>query len=503
LPTVEEELWKALNKARLVFPTPNPLLEAGEPIWEGCEYSKCGRTDKGVSAFGQVVGIRVRSNESLAQEQPARPKEEVFGDTDIGEAQKSQHADILSPLLNPDTIENRPSSPKSPTMNLSLESSSFHHIKDELPYCQILNRILPPDIRILAWCPDPPPNFSARFSCKERQYRYFFTQPAFAPTAGSTGLPTNQDASIAIPEQKSRREGWLDIKAMRVAAHKFVGLHDFRNFCKIDASKQIENFERRIFHADIQRVDPGQNQPTTPDTSSSSLSETPTADVDASHAAPLSTPAIYAFTLHGSAFLWHQVRHMIAILFFIGQGLEPPSLIDTLLDVHKTPCKPQYEMADDAPLVLWDCIFPAEGSESREDALEWVYAKDTENTGGKGGLVDDMWRVWRGRKMDEVLAGSLMDVVAAQGRSKREDVGIEEGQTGRGGESRSQKVFQGGDAPRRAGRYIPVMQKPRMQSVEAINARYAKRKGFEQNEEPREQGFRRMSAESGDAASYV
>ncbi len=160
-------------------------------------------------------------------------------------------------------------------------------------------------------------------------------------------------------------------------------------------------------------------------------------------------------------------------------------------------------MADDAPLVLWDCIFPAEGSESREDALEWVYAKDTENTGGKGGLVDDMWRVWRGRKMDEVLAGSLMDVVAAQGRSKREDVGIEEGQTGRGGESRSQKVFQGGDAPRRAGRYIPVMQKPRMQSVEAINARYAKRKGFEQNEELREQGFRRMSAESGDAASYV
>ena len=49
---------------------------------------------------------------------------------------------------------------------------------------------------------------------------------------------------------------------------------------------------------------------------------------------------------------------MVAILFLIGQGLESPSLIDELLDIRKTPAKPRYEMADDAPLVLWDCIFP-------------------------------------------------------------------------------------------------------------------------------------------------
>ncbi len=155
-------------------------------------------------------------------------------------------------------------------------------------------------------------------------------------------------------------------------------------------------------------------------------------------------------------------------------------------------------MADDAPLVLWDCIFPAEGSGKREDALQWVYA---EGVGGKGGLVDDVWRVWRGRKMDEVLAGSLLDVVTSQGRKRVEESGDEEAPHGRVGESRSQKVFQGGDGPRLAGRYIPVMEKPRMESVEAINARFAKRKGFEMSVEMREQGFRRVGIEGADAAA--
>lgn len=196
---------------------------------------------------------------------------------------------------------------------------------------------------------------------------------------------------------------------------------------------------------------------------------------------------------------------MVAILFLIGQGLETPSLIDELLDVQSTPCKPQYEMADDAPLVLWDCIFPEEGSERRENALEWVYANDStgmENKSGKaavGGVLDDMWRVWRKRKMDEILAGSLLDIISTQGsKAAHEDADKSSATNGKGWENRSQKVFQGGDGPRLAGRYIPVMQKPRMESVEAINAKYAKRKGFEQSEEAREQGFRRIVADAGD-----
>lgn len=48
------------------------------------------------------------------------------------------------------------------------------------------------------------------------------------------------------------------------------------------------------------------------------------------------------------------------------------------------------------------------------------------------------------------------------------------------------------------GKYIPVLEKPRMESVEAINAKYAKRKGFEQSEELKELGFRRVVADPDD-----
>ena len=145
--------------------------------------------------------------------------------------------------------------------------------------------------------------------------------------------------------------------------------------------------------------------------------------------------------------------------------------------------------------------------------MEWVYVGDDTGDGatsvgntkgagkcGYGGVVDDLWRVWRGKKMDEVLAGSLLDVVAGRASRGSENLGAEAlGAVGADGQSAgSQKVFQGGDGPRFVGRYVPVMQKPRMESVEAINARYAKRKGFEQKEETREMGFRRIVGEDSD-----
>ncbi len=501
LPTIEEELWKALNKARLVFPTLNPLLGPNEPNWDGCEYSKCGRTDKGVSAFGQVIGIRVRSNRPVNRAQ----KPTSLEDGTIKREKAPLTGDPVIPALPVVPVTSLAGdvipSPISASESASDEALPFHPIRDEIPYCQILNRLLPPDIRMLAWCPAPPLDFSARFSCKERRYRYFFTQPAFTPATGPTGFFTvpNESSSLA----GRRREGWLDVDAMREAAHKFIGLHDFRNFCKVDGSKQIENFERRIFHAEIEEIDshrgpvgyvgkPGFQQ-------YEHSAEASSSHLDDDLKAQSFTPTIYTFTLHGSGFLWHQVRHMVAILFLVGQGLESPSVVDDLLDISKTPARPQYEIADDAPLVLWDCIFPREGADedSRVDALEWVYVGD-DSTGdgpshagsvmkgagksGPGGVVDDLWRVWRGRKIDEVLAGSLLDVVVGQtgrggGDSAAEAAGVEEEGTG-GKSAGSQKVFQGGDGPRFVGTYVPVMRKPRMESVEVVNARYAKRKGL-------------------------
>lgn len=66
---------------------------------------------------------------------------------------------------------------------------------------------------------------------------------------------------------------------------------------------------------------------------------------------------LWVIKIRGRAFLWHQVRCMVAVLFSIGKGLESQDVIDMLLDTNRIPRKPQYVMASEAPLVLQSCEF--------------------------------------------------------------------------------------------------------------------------------------------------
>jgi tRNA pseudouridine38/39 synthase len=283
LPTVEGVLLAALERARLI-----PSAED----WEEFEYSRSGRTDRGVSAAGQVVSLWVRS---------ALDKEELEREN-VGEPLFATSGDIVD------------SRQPGPAPALSKEAE-----ENELRYVQQINRLLPPSIRVLAWSPVSP-SFDARFSCLSRHYKYFFST---APTG-------------------------LDVDLMRDAASRLVGEHDFRNMCKIDPSKQITNFHRRILSATIDPVD----QDST--------------DGD-----------LYVLNLVGTAFLYHQVRHIMAVLFLVGAGHESPSIIDALFNVDGDDgccssssslpiirSKPAYAMAEDLPLVLWGCSYPA-------DSLSW------------------------------------------------------------------------------------------------------------------------------------
>uniref|UniRef100_A0A8C7EFL4 tRNA pseudouridine(38/39) synthase n=1 Tax=Nothoprocta perdicaria TaxID=30464 RepID=A0A8C7EFL4_NOTPE len=239
--TVEAKLFEALLKTRLLDDR------------RTSNYQRCGRTDKGVSAFGQVISLDLRS--SLSPEELARDG----------------------------------------------------HVQGELRYTHMLNRVLPPDIRVLAWAPVEAA-FSARFSCLRRTYRYFF------PAAG------------------------LDVALMDAAARRFEGTHDFRNLCKMDVANGVVSFQRTVLSA---RVTPA----------------------EASEGAP-EPFRLYQFEVSGLAFLYHQVRCMMAILFLVGQGLEQPEIIDELLDVEKNPRKPQYSMAVEFPLVLYECHF---------ENVRWLY----------------------------------------------------------------------------------------------------------------------------------
>lgn len=102
--TIEHHLFNALLKSCCIESR------------ESANYHRCGRTDKGVSSFSQVISLDIRSR---------------------------------------------------------LEPENQNNLSEELPYCKILNRLLSKNIRCIAWCPVSS-NLSARFDCKYRTYKYFF-----------------------------------------------------------------------------------------------------------------------------------------------------------------------------------------------------------------------------------------------------------------------------------------------------------------------------------------
>lgn len=160
--TIEHHLFAALLKSC--------CIESRETS----NYHRCGRTDKGVSSFSQVISLDIRSR---------------------------------------------------------LEPENQDNLSEELPYCKILNRLLPTNIRCIAWYPVSF-NFSARFDCKYRKYKYFFPK------------------------------GNLDIDAMNRAVKYTIGNHDFRNICKMDVANGVTNFRRTIIDAKVFISDQTLEKPT-------------------------------------------------------------------------------------------------------------------------------------------------------------------------------------------------------------------------------------------------
>ncbi len=107
---------------------------------------------------------------------------------------------------------------------------------------------------------------------------------------------------------------------MRDAAERLLGENDFRNLCKLDASKQIVSFKRKSYALRSAQFRSSSN---TRGSGEDSAAQSPEA-------------SIYVFDLVGTAFLYHQVRCIMAILLLVGSGLEPPSVVTALLNADRS-----------------------------------------------------------------------------------------------------------------------------------------------------------------------
>ena len=151
-----------------------------------------------------------------------------------------------------------------------------------------LNALLPPAIRIVS-AEETGPDFSARWSAKGKVYRYRLYRGKVVP-------PMLWRYVLHYPFP-------LDEEAMKEAAAKFVGVHDFTSFAASTGSEDDDkerNMEREIYSTELKRADDGEE---------------------------------LWFTVHGRSFLRYMVRKMVGTLLEVGRGKLSPADIETLYEL--------------------------------------------------------------------------------------------------------------------------------------------------------------------------
>ena len=146
-------------------------------------------------------------------------------------------------------------------------------------YPFVLNRHLPPDIRVLSG-QQVDDHFHARFMAEKKIYTYRIHN---APVASALYY----DTTCHVPVQ-------LDADKMHKAVQCIVGTHDFAAFVASGGSQKTT--VRTIYSASVRRE--GER---------------------------------ITFTVCGNAFLYNMVRIIAGTLIYIGQGKLPPECLETAL----------------------------------------------------------------------------------------------------------------------------------------------------------------------------
>ena len=158
-----------------------------------------------------------------------------------------------------------------------------------LEFQRALNALLPPAIRIVG-SEETGPDFSARWSAKGKVYRYRIYRGKVVP-------PMLWRYVLHYPFP-------LDEDAMRDAAARFVGMHDFSSFAASTGSEEDDkerNMQREIYSTELKRTGDGEE---------------------------------LWFTVHGRSFLRYMVRKMVGTLLDVGRGRLKPEDIDRLFELR-------------------------------------------------------------------------------------------------------------------------------------------------------------------------
>jgi tRNA pseudouridine38-40 synthase len=151
-----------------------------------------------------------------------------------------------------------------------------------------LNALLPPTIRIAA-AEEVGPDFNARWSALGKIYRYRLYRGKVVP-------PMLWRYVLHYPFP-------LDEEAMRDAAARFVGVHDFASFAASTGSEEDDkerSTERKIYSTELLRSPDGEE---------------------------------LVFTVRGRSFLRYMVRKMVGTLLDVGRGKLQPEDINRLFEL--------------------------------------------------------------------------------------------------------------------------------------------------------------------------
>ena len=186
------------------------------------------------------------------------------------------------------------------------------------------NAFLPSDIAV-QWAQEVPPNFHARGSALGRRYVYVVL------------------SSPVRPSLESGRVGWvfrpLQAEAMQRAAKLLLGEHDFSSFRA--SACQSPTPVKTLRKIDIQACGGDDNH------------------------------AYWRFEFEANAFLHHMIRNIMGCLMQVGQGLQPVSWIQEVLQArNRDVAAPTF--APDGLYFLGPLYAPEWGLPTRTPAYDWL-----------------------------------------------------------------------------------------------------------------------------------